>query len=397
MGLLFSIITQQLNCMYKVLSPAKFLLWDGILDFADYFIQPWRSMFWLCFNVYVCLWRQIGSLSVKILVLPFRIYDAIQKEDAIDEDMKRVQKLHAESVERLGELEGEFERVVDECRRFKDLLESVEGEKRAILKKFQVLQLRVMQLEEENDILKAREERALKGTHERNVAILQLQNLRNNKLNTEIHKNESSRETRNKDELTPTESPRTPSKHMVESPRTPSKHRVESPRTLSKHMVDSPRTPSKHMAENMPLQLDRKHEGVPNSINKRAVVNHTLRYEGWEAAILSSIFSVFLTLLVGTISWQAQDPCVPLVVAVFMVVCMSLKTVAQFLLSIYKGPGFDAVALLSFNWFILGTLAYPVLPKIAAIVAPFGAKFGHWVLRVIGVTYLSELLSSAFL
>ncbi|OIW10743.1 hypothetical protein TanjilG_27689 [Lupinus angustifolius] len=76
-----------------------------------------------------------------------------------------------------------------------------------------------------------------------------------------------------------------------------------------------------------------------------------------------------------TYSWndyvgKAEDPCMPLVVALFAVVGMSLKSVVQFFSTIKNKPVSDAVALLSFNWFIPGTLTYPSLPRVAHMLAP---------------------------
>lgn len=307
------------------------------MSFIDYITQPWRNLFWLCFNIYLTLWSGIGSLSMKMLVLPIRIYNAMQKEDMMEIEMQEIQKLYMESEHRVRELEGELEQVLDDCKQYKDLLEDAETQNKAILKKYQLLQLRVLELEDESDHLKAHKERVLKGVHEGESELLQKKDMRNSfHLNGHI----------NGDQL------------------------------LDKHTQDL--TGKIILAHNM-------------------LVNNRARYEGRGAALSSSMFSFFLSLLVGAIAWQAQDPCIPLVVAVFMVVCMSLKTVAQFLLSIYNGPGFDAVALLSFNWFILGTLAYPVLPRLAQTVAPIGAKFGHWLLRLMGVNYITEKLRTAFL
>jgi len=90
-----------------------------------------------------------------------------------------------------------------------------------------------------------------------------------------------------------------------------------------------------------------------------------------EAALSQSLFSAVLSLLVGMIIWEAEDPCMPLVVALFTVVGMSLKSVVQFFSTIKNKPASDAVALLSINWFILGTLTYPTLPRVAHILAPW--------------------------
>ncbi|URE18972.1 2OG-Fe(II) oxygenase superfamily [Musa troglodytarum] len=83
-----------------------------------------------------------------------------------------------------------------------------------------------------------------------------------------------------------------------------------------------------------------------------------------------SLFSAFLSLLVGMIIWEAEDPCVPLVAALFTVVGISLGSVLEFFSAIRNRPASDAVALLSINWFILGTLSSRTLPVIAHMLAP---------------------------
>lgn len=92
-------------------------------------------------------------------------------------------------------------------------------------------------------------------------------------------------------------------------------------------------------------------------------------------AVLQSFFSAFLSLLVGMIIWQAEDPCMPLVMALFTVVGMSLKSVVEFFSTIRNKPASDAVALLSFNWFLLGMLTYPTLPRVARMLSPLALQF----------------------
>ncbi|XP_031380666.1 uncharacterized protein LOC116195550 [Punica granatum] len=89
-----------------------------------------------------------------------------------------------------------------------------------------------------------------------------------------------------------------------------------------------------------------------------------------EVALQRSLFSAILSFLVGMIVWEAKDPCMPLVMALFTVVGMSLKSVVQFFSTIKNKPASDAVALLSLNWFILGMLTYPTLPKVARMLTP---------------------------
>ncbi|KAK1261892.1 hypothetical protein QJS04_geneDACA001236 [Acorus gramineus] len=87
-------------------------------------------------------------------------------------------------------------------------------------------------------------------------------------------------------------------------------------------------------------------------------------------ALRQSLFSASLSLLVGMIVWEAENPCMPLIVALFIVVGMSLNSVIRFFSVIKNKPASDAVKLLSFNWFILGTLTYPTLPTVAHLLAP---------------------------
>lgn len=94
-----------------------------------------------------------------------------------------------------------------------------------------------------------------------------------------------------------------------------------------------------------------------------------------EVALSQSLFSAVLSLLVGMIVWEAGDPCMPLLVALFTVVGMSLKSVVQFFFTIKNKPASDAVALLSFNLFILGMLTYPALPRVATLLAPLALRF----------------------
>jgi len=93
-----------------------------------------------------------------------------------------------------------------------------------------------------------------------------------------------------------------------------------------------------------------------------------------EVAFSQSLFSAVLSLLVGAIIRTAEDPCFPLVMALFTVVGLSLRSVVQFFSTVKNRPASDAVALLSFNWFILGTLACPTFPRAAGLLSPvFGS------------------------
>ncbi|KAL7111948.1 hypothetical protein ACP275_05G121600 [Erythranthe tilingii] len=89
-----------------------------------------------------------------------------------------------------------------------------------------------------------------------------------------------------------------------------------------------------------------------------------------DVALSRSLFSAFLSLVVGIIVWESKDPCMPLVVALLTVVTISLVSVRRLFTRIEHKPASDAVLLLCLNWFILGTLMYPTLPRIARLLVP---------------------------
>ncbi|KAK1296559.1 hypothetical protein QJS10_CPB15g00398 [Acorus calamus] len=108
-----------------------------------------------------------------------------------------------------------------------------------------------------------------------------------------------------------------------------------------------------------------KSHSIPEGLTEdEALVEHRV------VALRQSLFSASLSLLVGMIVWEAENPCMPLIVALFIVVGMSLNSVIRFFSVIKNKPASDAVTLLSFNWFILGTLTYPTLPTVAHLLAP---------------------------
>uniref|UniRef100_A0A5B7B511 Uncharacterized protein n=1 Tax=Davidia involucrata TaxID=16924 RepID=A0A5B7B511_DAVIN len=116
------------------------------------------------------------------------------------------------------------------------------------------------------------------------------------------------------------------------------------------------------------------HSFMPGIISKNLDMNEVLDQRR-EVALSQSLFSAVLSLLVGMIIWEAEDPCMPLVVALFIVVGISLKSVVQFFSTIKNKPASHAVALLSLNWFILGTLTYPTLPRVACMLTPLAISF----------------------
>lgn len=125
-----------------------------------------------------------------------------------------------------------------------------------------------------------------------------------------------------------------------------------------------------------PMFSEAEHK-TSNDIPTEKLLVKTRLMERRSEAVQRSLFSAVLSILVGIIIWEAEDPCMPLVVALFTVVGMSLLSVVQFFSTIENKPASDAVALLSFNWFILGTLTYPTLPLLARLLPPLAASLMH--------------------
>ncbi|XP_057479506.1 uncharacterized protein LOC130766823 isoform X2 [Actinidia eriantha] len=127
------------------------------------------------------------------------------------------------------------------------------------------------------------------------------------------------------------------------------------------------------------------HAVGPGVISRNLDVDEVLKLQR-EVAVLQSLFSAVLSFVVGMVIWEAEDPCTPLVVALFIVVAVSLKSVVQFFSTIKNKPASNAVALLSFNCCIRGAVSYPTLPRIAHMLTPMALSFSKWTVSWIGFT-----------
>ncbi|KAG8382032.1 hypothetical protein BUALT_Bualt05G0034400 [Buddleja alternifolia] len=94
-----------------------------------------------------------------------------------------------------------------------------------------------------------------------------------------------------------------------------------------------------------------------------------------EIARSRSLFSAILSLVVGMVVWKAENRCMPLVVALFTVVTVSLGSVIELFSNIDQKPASDAVALLSLNWFVLGTFNISYVTGITRVLTLFASRF----------------------
>ncbi|CAN1143240.1 hypothetical protein LINPERHAP2_LOCUS13500 [Linum perenne] len=130
------------------------------------------------------------------------------------------------------------------------------------------------------------------------------------------------------------------------------------------------------LEQQLGIVRDEHHQLKLNQGEKQAKLKRSMGHprnmdevlEQRDIAFWQSVLSAVLSLTVGMIIYEAKDAnCMPLVVALYTVVGMSMKNVISFFSTIDNNPASDAVALLSFNCFILGTLTYPTLPKVVRI------------------------------
>ncbi|GER28185.1 eukaryotic translation initiation factor 3subunit A [Striga asiatica] len=94
-----------------------------------------------------------------------------------------------------------------------------------------------------------------------------------------------------------------------------------------------------------------------------------------DVALYRSLFSTVLSLTVGFVMWEGENNSMPLVLALFTVVIISLMSVARLFGVNENKPASDAIALLSLNWFVLGTISCPILPRIARFLAALTLSF----------------------
>ncbi|XP_072989274.1 uncharacterized protein [Typha latifolia] len=123
----------------------------------------------------------------------------------------------------------------------------------------------------------------------------------------------------------------------------------------------------------------------PRLVSGDSTVEEVLQ-QGRAVALSRSLFSAGLSLVVGMTVWEAENPCPPLVAALFFVVGMSLCSVVHFFATLKNRPASDAVALLSLNCFILGTITSPTLPNVAGILASRTVRLVKPVLIWLGYT-----------
>lgn len=315
-------------------------------------VYTWVELLRAAISIHVDIIRKLMIWTFALISLPVRILAALQRERLLQIHLHELQIELENLVWNRKHLEERLHMAIKECRMMEAMLEEVEDEHDEAIVKIELLERQLQGIKEENLQLKEiqgkgrwslpSQDDAGKGNdHDSAVAekciSYGIQSLKySNGSSTIIQDDRKHKESWEDDGKTKTE------------------------------LLGFVRTEMKASGDT--------HEVRPGLISRSLYMNEVLVQQR-EIAILQSLFSAVLSLIVGMIIWEAEDPCMPLVVALFTVVGMSLKSVIQFFSTINNKPVSDAVALLSFNCFILGTLTYPILPRIAHMSTPMALSF----------------------
>ncbi|XP_060207878.1 uncharacterized protein LOC132635483 isoform X2 [Lycium barbarum] len=305
--------------LIKPLSLVKFTCFFGVRTICIV-IQTWTELVRAAMGIHASLLWRLIIWAIAILSLPIRSLTALQRERALE--------MH------LQELQTEFENLVWERKQLEKKIQLAINDKR-------ILQAMLAELEDEHD-----------------EAIVKIEQLEGQDLKVE---NQRLNEVHGK--------------------------ALSDQRDHFDAQSYSGAVPFWRSSGIESVAIDQ--EGLKENKSKSGSMNHDfmgarssrdVKLEDFDTrdvlqqrrdlAFSQTLFSAILSLLVGTIVWKAEDACMPLILALFTVVGMSLWSVVQFFSTIKNRPASDAVALLSFNWFLLGTLTYPTLPRITPVVAP---------------------------
>ncbi|XP_010942993.1 uncharacterized protein [Elaeis guineensis] len=347
-GTCLDLITNMICFVTKPLSLVQVVLLLGVRSVFFVTLAWWRLVN-LIIGVHVNLCWQIMVCSVAFLTLPIRILTALERE-------RKLERL-------LSEMQIQLESLIWENKELEERLQMAVKDRR-------VIGTLLQEIEEENEKAFAR------------IDLLENEDLKEENMQL----NESQGKT-----LWSCKSCDDKDGNVHDGMPLGTRYGVPS---WSPSYNESGMNPQLHGdswwagKEGKPWQQDLFRVCGSCSLPHQVASSNTMMDESLErqrvVALYRSLFSAILSLLVGMIIWEAEDPCLPLVAALFTVVGMSLNSVVRFFSTIKNKPASDAVALLSLNWFILGALTYPTLPSVARMLAPQAIKFADQVVSWLG-------------
>ncbi|KAL0371996.1 UNVERIFIED_CONTAM: hypothetical protein Scaly_0881200 [Sesamum calycinum] len=327
MALLFELVTSVVRLALKPLLLAKLSCQIGLRS-VSIFTETWVELlrFALCLHL-VILWRVV-MLAIAVLSLPVRAFAALYRERLLEIQLHRLRYELKNALWDQKELEVELHVAVKERRMMETMLMELEEEHDEAIVRIELLDGEVQDLKDEIQHLKEVHGKTLWSYEARGDDVCDDSN------------------------ITCTDNVGTISWRP----------------DCNENILCNDETQDV-------LKAGSKVYGLSQPYVRYTILNESKTLaEQRVVAISRSLFSGALSLVVGIVVWEAQDPCMPLVVALFSVVTMSLMSVVPLLTPVEK-PTLEAVALLSLNWFLLGTIACPMLPRIGRVLARLGWSF----------------------
>ncbi|KAM0935267.1 hypothetical protein DsansV1_C29g0210021 [Dioscorea sansibarensis] len=324
MGTGFDLMTSTEVFVTTPCSLAKILLIVGVRVTATAALT-WLQLLGSVINFHVDLCCRVIALGVAVVTLPFRILATLQRERELEvqvNDMRVQLECHAWENR---ELEKRLERAIREREMIETVFEEIEEAYEKAMDRIDVLGNQLQSVKQEN---------------------LRLSELHGKILSTKKTQAES-------DDSLSTWNTELNRKQMI----------------LRVHGDPLGNSSAKTKHKEDDFNVANLCQSPSQLVSRNITIDHVLEQRR-VVAIQRSLFSSLLSLMVGIIIWKAENPCMPLVAALFTVVAMSLRSVVQFFSTIRNKPATDAVALLSINLFILGMLTSPSLPTVAEVLTP---------------------------
>lgn len=360
------------NILFLVTEPLSMirLLWQLCMRIVCFLTLPWFGLFKFFCGLYLDIWWHLISWGVLAISIPIRLLTALQREKVLEARLYELQIQLEGLIWVNKDLEQRLEMAIKTQKKTENLLSDAEEEQDGAIEKLQLLEIKIRDIEAENLKLREIEKRALL---EADAA----KNVEESKKIDNGHVTEHS--------LLGGDGIGSDAEDKAWNSLFEKRGKI-----LGGYLMGKGRRV--HGSKMEIEELDRFLESrmtasgdfsfPSDSFSEKQKPKDEINYQWKGVALVQSIFSAFLSLLVGMIAWEAQDPCIPLVIALFIVVGISLKSVVQYFSRIQNRPGSDAIALLSFNWFILGTLASPTLPNVARLLIPLvssiGCRLARW-------------------
>ncbi|XP_057479504.1 uncharacterized protein LOC130766823 isoform X1 [Actinidia eriantha] len=328
-------------------------------------IHTWMELLRTSVAVQVTIIWRLVVWTFALISIPARILTALQREKLLQMHIHELQIELENLMWNRKELEERLQMAINECRMMETMLAEVEDEQDEAIVKIEMLERELQDIKEENLRLKEIQRKGVWSFQSHDDTV-----------KNDDHNNGVAAKYNISYEIQSRKSSLNESSIILQD--LLMQKDVWADESISKtELLDFMRAAFEGMGAS--------HAVGPGVISRNLDVDEVLKLQR-EVAVLQSLFSAVLSFVVGMVIWEAEDPCTPLVVALFIVVAVSLKSVVQFFSTIKNKPASNAVALLSFNCCIRGAVSYPTLPRIAHMLTPMALSFSKWTVSWIGFT-----------